>query len=414
MPTAIIASPSTLSPIPTDLTHGLTAVAVLGFLSFLSSAALFFRLAYRLLTTDRHHRNSQFLILIFNLLFADIQQSIAFLLNAQWLRSKTIDVSTPTCWAQGWFVSTGDLASGIFTLAIAVHCFADIVFNFRLGHRAFLATLILLWAFNYACAIIGVALHPSDFYLRAGAWCWINAKYNTERLWLHYFWILIAEFGTVLLYTLIFLILRRRIKESFYTTSETALRAQSAARLIIAYPIVYVVCTLPLVTARLSSMANGRVTFVELCVAGAMITSNGWLDVLLYSLTRRALLFGQTTPSSDAGALETFRLRPDQAFGTVTTIEALTPGRGSAQGKYRGHVLHTRLGSRHGSQEGLFDLGSVKAETTVRVRSECISPEQALDLAEMRKRPSMSDEACVSVGSGARRASSASRVSEKL
>lgn len=420
MPTAIITSPSTLSPLPSDLTRGLTAVSVLGFLSFLTSTALFVRLAYRLLTSDRHQRHNQFLILIFNLLFADIQQSIAFLLNAQWLRSAAIDVATPTCWAQGWFVSTGDLASGVFTLAIAVHCFADIVFNYRLGPRTFLASIVFLWVFNYACAIIGVALHPADFYVRAGAWCWINAKYSDERLWLHYFWILIAEFGTVALYSLIFLILRRRVKEAFYTTSETALRARSAARLIIAYPIVYVVCTLPLVTARLTSMAGGRVTFVELCVAGAMITSNGWLDVLLYSLTRRALLFGTPLPSPNAGALETFRLRPDQAFGTVTTIEALSRGDGGGGGglKYRPNILHTRLGSRHGSQEGLFDLGAVKAETVVRVNSECISPEQALELAEMRKRPSMSDEAFVSSvhagDSEGRRASSASRATEKL
>jgi hypothetical protein len=147
--------------------------------------------------------DAKFIILIFNLVFADIQQSIAFLLNAQWLQSNAIDVHTSTCWAQGWFVSTGDLASGVFTFAIAIHSFLDIVHDFRLGHRTFLASIVLLWVFVYACAIIGVALHPADFYMRAGAWCWINTKYIKERLWLHYFWIIIAEFGTVVVYSLI-------------------------------------------------------------------------------------------------------------------------------------------------------------------------------------------------------------------
>ena len=61
--------------------------------------------------------------------------------------------------------------------------------------------------------------------------------------------------------------------------AETKARAKNVAKLIVAYPIIYVICTLPLVIARLMSMAGREVTFVQLCIAGAMITSNGWLDV---------------------------------------------------------------------------------------------------------------------------------------
>ncbi|KAK5114252.1 hypothetical protein LTR85_010317 [Meristemomyces frigidus] len=368
----VVTHPGTLSPLPPILQRGLIAVAFFGFLSFLTSIALFLRLAYRLVTWKRktQARVNQFIILIFNLVFADIQQSVAFLLNAQWLRDNAIMVDTPTCWAQGWFVSTGDLASGVFTFAIAIHSFLDIVWDYRVGHKCFLAVIAGLWTFVYACAIIGVALHPDDFYMRAGAWCWINTKYTNERLWLHYFWVIISEFGTVIVYSLIFLILRRRVKESFYTTSDTQTRAQSAAKLIIAYPVVYVVCTLPLVVARLNAMAGGDVTFVELCVAGAMITSNGWLDVLLYTLTRRALLFGPDMTGEHSRALDTFRLRPDQAYGTTTTIEASHIGRRpSNRRKVPGQLpLH----SRHGSTEELFGLGGVKTETTVQVRTDAM------------------------------------------
>jgi hypothetical protein len=184
-----------------------------------------------------------------------------------------------------------------------------------------LSSLVGLWVFNYALAIIGAAMHPSDFFVRAGAWCWINSKYSKERLWLHYIWILIAEFGTVIVYSMIFLILRRRVKSSFYTTSSTELRAKSAAKLIIAYPIGYVLCTLPLVIARLSSMGGRDVTFLELCIGGAMITSNGWLDVLLYTLTRHGLLFGSAMPSEHARTIETFRIRPDDAFALLQQLK---------------------------------------------------------------------------------------------
>ncbi|KAK4966405.1 hypothetical protein LTR97_011240 [Elasticomyces elasticus] len=369
---SIVSLPTTLAPLPPVLHRGLTAVAVFGFLSFLTSVALFGRLAYRLLTWKRKSqaRANQFIILLFNLIFADIQQSIAFLLNVQWLRENAIDVTTSSCWAQGWFVSTGDMASGVFTFVIALHSFMDIVNDYRLGHTAFILTIGACWVFVYACAIIGVALHPGDFYTRAGAWCWVNAKFSNERLWLHYFWVIIAEFGTVIIYLLLVLIIRKRVKESFYTTSDTQLRAQSAAKMIIAYPIVYVVCTLPLVTARLTSMAGGTVTFVELCVAGAMITSNGWLDVLLYTFTRRALLFGSDVPDESTGVLETFRLRPDQAFGVTTTIEASNMTRRPSS-KHRRKASSGHLNgnggphSRTGSTEELVGMGNIKTQTMV-------------------------------------------------
>lgn len=365
-------SPETLTPLPDELTRGLSVVSAFGFLSFFLSTTLLCRLAWRLIRGTEKTRTNQFVILIFNLILADVQQSIAFMLNAEWLRKDAIDVGTSSCWAQGWFVSTGDLSSGLFTLAIAIHSYADIVHDYRLGTRSFLAAIGSLWIFNYLLAVIGVVLHPADVYVRAGAWCWINNKYSPERLWLHYFWILIAEFATVVIYALIFTIIRQRVATSFYD-AETKNRANNAAKLIVAYPIIYVICTLPLVIARLMSMAGREVTFTQLCIAGAMITSNGWLDVLLYSITRRALLFG---PDSDKNrAIDTFRLRPDDTFGNVTTIEA--SGTIKSNKRRQRWNSTTEVGSPHDSQENLFELGGVKTETIVRVRSDVIKPAEA-------------------------------------
>ena len=412
----IVTSPATLDSLSDigTLHRGLIAVAFFGFLSFLTSVALFVRLAWRLITWSRKNKNefsggariNQFTILLFNLVFADIQQSIAFLLNAHWLAQNSIEAGTAACWAQGWFVSTGDLGSGLFTLAIALHAFADILFDFRLGHKMFLTVIGALWIFDYACAIIGIAMHPADFYERAGAWCWINAKYDNERIWLHYFWVIIAEFGTVIIYALVWLILRRRVKESFYTTPDTAIRAKSAAKMIIAYPVVYVVCTLPIVKARLTSIAGGSVSFVELCVAGAMITSCGWIDVLLYTLTRRDLFSGSTPPDDKAGVLNTFRFRPDQIYGTTTTIEG--PGIGRTQSRRRTQQTSRDLkGYRNqsGSTEELCSppFRNVKAETTVVVRTDTIElqPSPRHDEVEFsRRRPSVESRSQKSVNQG--------------
>ncbi|TKX24384.1 hypothetical protein C1H76_3490 [Elsinoe australis] len=358
-----------LNPLPPALYRGLSAVTFFGFLSFFLATALFLRLAFRLIVDRRHklHRN-QFLILIINLLFADIQQSIAFWSNIEWLRGNSILVDTSMCWAQGFFVSVGDLASGVFTIAIAVHTFIDIVFGYQPSYPIFLSFIAGGHVFVYACAIIGIALHPADIYVRAGAWCWVNGSYQHERLWLHYFWILIAEFGTVLLYGLLFYILQRRLRSNFYSAPGSAERAKAAARSIIPYPVIYVVCTCPLAAMRISGMANNTPSYVQLCVAAVMITSNGWLDVLLYCMTRRTLIFGSEPLKEDMRALDTFYWRPEE-YGTTTTIQG--PLRKSNDRK-RGQ--HKRLDDppfdeRSSSTEELVDLedGAMKMKTEVTV-----------------------------------------------
>lgn len=76
----------------------------------------------------------------------------------------------------GWFLNTGDVGSAAFTLTLAVHFFSDIVLDCRMGPLRFLATVVAVWMFTIFCASVGVAMHPSDFYMRAGMWCWINEK----------------------------------------------------------------------------------------------------------------------------------------------------------------------------------------------------------------------------------------------
>jgi hypothetical protein len=100
----------TLSPLTDDLSRGLIPVAVFGVLSFSAASCLFLLLTFRIIKWSIKSRHiNQFVILIWNLLLADIQQSMAFLLNAKWLMEDRIHVGTTACWAQGWFVSTGDL-----------------------------------------------------------------------------------------------------------------------------------------------------------------------------------------------------------------------------------------------------------------------------------------------------------------
>lgn len=143
-----------------------------------------------------------------------------------------------------------------------------------------------------------------------------------ERLWLHYVWLLLTEFCVVILYTLMFVILWRRIRSFFYVSSENQLRAESAARTAISYPIIYVVCTLPAVVTRLRIMTGRKASTEELTFFGVMLTSSGWLDVLLYMLTRRSLIAGPTIQNQDAHGLDTFQ--PWTQYRTDDQVDQLT------------------------------------------------------------------------------------------
>jgi hypothetical protein len=168
------AASSTLSPLPEVLAKGLVAVSTFGLLSFFCSTSLFFYLTWRIISwklrSGTSHPPNQFLLLIYNLLLADIQQALAFLLNISSLQNNGIIAGTSTCFAQGWFVSTGDLASSMFILAIALHTFFGVVKDYRLPSGAFYCCIAANWAFIYFMGAIGPIMHGHEFYARASAW----------------------------------------------------------------------------------------------------------------------------------------------------------------------------------------------------------------------------------------------------
>jgi hypothetical protein len=91
-----------------------------------------------------------------------------------------------------------------------------------------------------------------------------------------------------------FFALWRRVRRIFALADDDRLRrrASFATRTILLYPIVYVFCTLPAVIARLKLMTGRSVGYKEFTVVGVTMCSNGWMDAILYSFTRRSLILG--------------------------------------------------------------------------------------------------------------------------
>ncbi|KAK3323656.1 G protein-coupled glucose receptor regulating Gpa2-domain-containing protein [Cercophora scortea] len=470
---SLSAESDNLNPLPLAHRQGLTAVSTLAAISFVSTLTVFVFLTYKLIRwhiktrrdagresldpgvapvdlslglAQRHFTRhstidargriatrkpvypNQFLVLIYNLMLADLHQAAAFLLNAVWIRTDSIKVKTPTCFAQGWLISTGDLASSWFIAAIAIHTYLTVVRHYKPPQWALYSVIVFLWFLDYLFAALGPVTTYNGrewggFYARADAWCWVNIKFDMARFFLHYMFIFIALSVTSILYTLIFFTLRkerhanhpqhttatttdpendgalplslpppacsRGIKRR-NTTNSTARRAAVAKAnsggqhmAFLLYPVIYVVCTAPLAIMRICTMAEVAVPVTWYCTAGALIASNGWLDVLLWGLSRTNLLFNSDVGSEDTG-LETFsfmRTPPGRKYGNIVYVEgAARCGRDKEGGSvcgYKGAVewLVQRLWSCPRLSLGRRGFWSLGAGTGAWTVSETVSRE---------------------------------------
>ncbi|KAH8774359.1 integral membrane protein, partial [Diaporthe sp. PMI_573] len=402
------AESGSLDVLPPGLRHGLTAVVVLSTLSLVSSSLLFTHLTLKLvrycIKTKRaqaqaralqgsrdktfrpaslgleHERvrksgatseteqcppPNQFVVLFHSLLLADFHQAIAFFLNAVWVARDGISVDSPACWAQGLFISNGDLASSCFIFAIALHTYLSLVREYRVPQNALYAWVAVTWLFVYGIGFAGVAFtnngkQVGGYFVRASAWCWINDEYEKLRLVTHYLYIFLAIVFTSLLYLAIFLSLRARLgrpqsgvvpdssqsrrpalrhKASLLSVMSSSSQSSSSPLkspvdkqpkinadhhpAFLVYPLIYVMCTMPLAIGRIAAMTGVHVPLEYFCAAGALIVSNGWLDVLLWGTTRHTIVFGRL---EDAGALglDTFdfmRTPSDRRFGNFVWVE---------------------------------------------------------------------------------------------
>jgi hypothetical protein len=79
-------------------------------------------------------------------------------------------------------------------------------------------------------------------------------------------------------------------------------RIAKAARYMVVYPFAYVTLTLPLAAGRVAAMTGKNVPVVYLVVAGTMMASCGFIDVILYISTRKALVKSSVGVKSDRDA----------------------------------------------------------------------------------------------------------------
>ncbi|KAL1998918.1 hypothetical protein VTN02DRAFT_5341 [Thermoascus thermophilus] len=393
-------TPIVIDPLPAVQRNGLIAIAALSVISIITVLSLLGFITYRLLFWRNNYARyigyNQYVVLIYNLLLADLQQAIAFLICFYWVAKNSIHSPSAACFLQGFWLQIGDPSSGLFVLAIAAHTFLLVTLGRKMEHWVFVTCVVGIWAFVAMLVIVPAASHGEDIFVPSGAWCWINERYETERLWTHYIWIFLAEFGTVALYAIMFIQLRRRVAQSAILGSqhtESLRRLKRVIGYMIIYPFAYVVLSLPLAAGRMATARGNNPSMAYFCVSGAMMTCSGFVDVVMYTLTRKNLLL-DSEPSSDRSYDNIFSTRrKSNPLATLTGLDNKAT-RTDITALRRGSSDSSSHSARDGSTDNIVQrgvelapMGHVYQHTTIEVTSEPAYPDDFISERSSKESP---------------------------
>ena len=122
----------------------------------------------------------------------------------------------------------------------------------------------------------------------------MSPEHEDERLYGHYLWIFLSEFGTVVLYAIMFFYLRRRMSQAKFLRTgqqESLHRLNRVVIYMVIYPLTYLILSLPLAAGRMSTARGNSPSKTYFGVAGCLMALSGLMDVAVYTLTRRHLMF---------------------------------------------------------------------------------------------------------------------------
>lgn len=216
---------------------------------------------------------------------SDVIQSFGFIADLHWFAIDSIGTVDRSCTAQGFFIQLGDAATAFFVILIACHTLKHFITptNPKLPVKFFRAAIVLVWTTCLLMATIPRVIHH-DFYGDVGVWCWIQPKYIWSRLYLHYAYLFLAEFVSILIYGGLGIYLW------LYGKQANSSQMRRVAKSMFAYPIAYTFGTLPLASVRVRAMAGKSVSKKALVGACIVFSMLGSINCAVYVLTRRKMM----------------------------------------------------------------------------------------------------------------------------
>ena len=157
-----------------SIQRGLLLIGCTAFFSAIAVCALLTSIIYRFFTWRRCPRQSlgynQCVVLISNLLVADLFQGIALVISLYWYGMDAIQDRTVACWLQAGFLQFGDVASAMLVLLITAHSIYQVGFGGSIGYYQFYALIVGIWLFALVLELIGPLYFGGSFFARAENW----------------------------------------------------------------------------------------------------------------------------------------------------------------------------------------------------------------------------------------------------
>ncbi|KAG8898531.1 hypothetical protein FRB99_007381 [Tulasnella sp. 403] len=232
------------------------------------------------------------------------------IMNVAWVI--TADTTVPRgayCTAQGVIKQIGGISTALAILVIAIYTFLLLVMRWhpRGGLRLTFAVIALIWLILLlTSAIPGSVL--DHYYGPSLYWCWIEPRWDGERLGLAYALYWLAAVVVICLYLLLFLSLRGNLKVGWdinpenmgkfsvqwqWTTSGNAGQPEPIlslhwwrAREMVVYLIAYLVLITPITVIRWVDFSGKSVPYQARFFADAVFASSGLVNVTLYLVIR--------------------------------------------------------------------------------------------------------------------------------
>ena len=137
---------------------------------------------------------------------------------------------------------------------------------------------------------------------------------------------------TCCVFTVTYLHIRRHFRtappSSIWPSQHDAIAR--TGRYMVIYPVVHAVSTIPLASARMAALTGIEISPILYCIARAFFTSCGWLDVLVYSNTRKDIWMIK----SKSKRVEDVDLGHAQASGDVLKSTTPRPADSELKGAY--------------------------------------------------------------------------------
>ncbi|KIK02188.1 hypothetical protein K443DRAFT_538876 [Laccaria amethystina LaAM-08-1] len=259
--------------------------------------------------------------LFINLMIADQVQAMGNILNIQWIKDAEVTEGS-VCSAQAVLKQLGSDAVALTCLAITLQTFFTLILRWNIRRTTSKFTILGIWAFTGL--VIGIsyaATRTQQYYGPTNYWCFILRSHKTAQLMSQYLYMWSTAIMMIILYGVMFLILhgyvivddgihwykgKQRVAMDLSideNTEKIDRESKKVAKKLLFYPAVYVVCVTPLSVTRWMYFLGHDVSYELALASSTLYALTGFFNLILFSITRPALLSDPSTVEMDATPL---------------------------------------------------------------------------------------------------------------